>query len=77
MPLSAMESGPSVRCVLAGVGISDRRSVPAAEAVGVCDTVVVTVFALVVLVPDAVLGPGELLQPATTTPTVTAATTHV
>lgn len=77
MPLSPMESGPSVRCVPAGVGINDRRSVLAVDVVVAWDTVVVTALALVVLLPDTVLGPGELLQPAATTAIVIAATTHV
>ena len=70
MPLSAMESGPSVRAVFDGVGISDRRSVLALDVVVACDTVVVTVLVLVVLVPDAVVEFGELLQAAATKPMV-------
>ncbi|WP_261859415.1 hypothetical protein, partial [Mycobacterium montefiorense] len=65
-------SGPSVRWAFAGVGISDRRSVGAFDVVVACDTVVVTVLALVVLVPDAAPGWGELVQAAATTPMVNA-----
>jgi hypothetical protein len=67
-----MESGPSVRAVFDGVGISDRRSVLALDVVVACDTVAVTVLGLVVLVPDAVVEFGELPQPAATKPMVIA-----
>jgi hypothetical protein len=67
-----MESGPSVRAVFGGVGISERRSVLALDVVVACDTVAVTVFGLVVLVPDAVGEFGELLQAAATKPMVIA-----
>ncbi|GLE52567.1 hypothetical protein ATCCBAA256_21300 [Mycobacterium montefiorense] len=73
MPLSAMESGPSVRCVFAGVGISDRRSVGAADVVVACDTEVVIVLVPVVLLLDAVLELGELLHAAATRPMAIAA----
>jgi hypothetical protein len=72
MPLSAMESGPSVRAVFGGVGMSDRRSVLALDVVVACDTVVVTVLGLVVLVLEAVVEFGELLQAAATKPMVIA-----
>jgi hypothetical protein len=72
MPLSALESGPSVRAVFGGVGISERRSVLALDVVVACDTVAVTVLGLVVLVPDEVVEFGELLQAAATKPMVIA-----
>ena len=43
IPFSWMESGPSVRCVFAGTGISDCRSVLALVVVVACDTDAVTV----------------------------------
>ncbi len=43
------------------------------DVVVACDTVVVTVLALVVLVPDAVPGLGELLQAAAARPMASAA----
>ena len=58
-----MESGPSVRWVFAGVGISFRRSGPALVVVA-CDIVVVVVVELTVALV-AVLEVGELLHPAT------------
>jgi len=68
-----MDSGPSVLVVFAGVGISDRRSVPALVAVVACGTVVVIILVGVVLVAVAVLEFGELLQAAATKPSVNAA----
>ena len=65
-----MESGPSVRAVFGGVGISDRRSVLALDVVVACDTVVVTVLGLDVPVVEF----GELLHAATTNPMVIATT---
>ncbi len=56
--------------MFAGVGISDRRSVPALVVVVACDTVVVIVLVGVVLVAVAVLEFGELPQAAATKPRV-------
>jgi hypothetical protein len=73
MPLSAMESGPSVFVVFGGVGIRDRRFGPALVVVVACDTVVVTVMEPVVVVDVAVPEFGELLHAAAIKATAIAA----
>lgn len=72
-----MESGPSVRCVLGGVGINFRRSAAAALVVVACDDVVLAAELVAELMPELapVLDLGELLHPANATPTGNATTT--
>jgi hypothetical protein len=74
-----MVSGPSVLAVFAGVGTSDRRSVPALVVVVACDTVVVNVLVGVPLVVVEVPEPGEPPHAAAARPTAvaTAAETYV
>jgi hypothetical protein len=74
IPFSGMESGPSVRCVFAGTGISDGRSVLLLVVVVACDTDAVTVLEAVALVDVAVLELGELLQAVATKPIAAVAT---
>jgi hypothetical protein len=74
IPFSWMESGPSVRCVFAGTGISDCRSVFTLVVVVACETDAVIVLEPAALVEVALLELGELLQAVATKPIAVATT---